>query len=256
MHPIDFMKVLLVAFVTLFPVVNPVGDAPIFLALTKQYPPSVRRILARKIAVYGFALLAVSFLFGSLILAFFGISLAVIQIAGGLVVAATGWSILNQKDADASTTNAPATLEDAMEHAFFPLTLPITVGPGCISIAITLGAHLRHEVGVGLGHGYPRHFIAALTGMLLLCALVMLCYGRAERLVGALGKQGTTILMRLSAFILLAIGVQIIWNGLHAGIPQILDLRTATDPPAMAFSLWSRYTASIFPLNSSLLVCK
>ena len=224
MAPVDFIKVLLVAFLTLFPVVNPIGDAPIFLALTQWYPDSVRTILSRKIAAYGFVLLAVSFLFGSIILDFFGISIVVIQIAGGLVVAATGWNLLNQKDTGSTAQEgAPDTLEDALQHAFYPLTLPITVGPGCISIAITLGAHLRHQAGEGWEHGYPRHFIAALIGMLLLCLLVMVCYGNAERLVRVLGKSGTNIMTRLSAFILLAIGVQIMWNGLSSGLPQLFS---------------------------------
>jgi len=146
----------------------------------------------------------------------------VVQIAGGLVLAATGWNLLNQKDDESNKGEAHTTLEDALEHAFYPLTLPITVGPGCIAIAITLGAHLRHDAGPGMAHGIPRHFIAALIGMFLLCVLVMVCYGNAERLVRRLGKAGTSILMRLSAFILFAIGVQILWNGLSSGIPQIL----------------------------------
>jgi len=219
---LDFIKVLLIAFTSLFPVVNPIGCAPIFFGLTKQYPQSAQRILARKIAGYSFAILAASLLFGTMILNFFGVSLPVIQIAGGLVVAATGWKLLNQSDEDSAKNNAPGTLEDALEHAFYPLTLPITVGPGCISIAITLGAHLRVRAGeMGLFHGIPRHFIAALIGMFLLCVLVLVCYGSAERLVRRLGKSGTTILVRLSAFILFAIGVQILWNGLTAGIPRL-----------------------------------
>jgi len=219
--PVDFLKVLAVTFVTLFPVVNPIGDAPIFLSLTRQYPPSAQEILARKIAAYGFALLAVSFLLGSEILSFFGITLVVIQITGGLIVASTGWSLLNQPGAAPSQEQESATLEDALQHAFFPLTLPITVGPGCISIAITLGAHLRHQAGEGFEHGYPRHFLAALTGMFLLCVLVWVCYGNADRLVRMLGKSGTNILTRLSAFILMAIGVQIMWNGLRSGMPAL-----------------------------------
>jgi multiple antibiotic resistance protein len=222
MDPVDFIKTMLMVFVPLFPVVNPIGDAPIFLALTQWYPNNVRKVLARKIAAYGFALLAGSFLFGSVLLDFFGVSIAVIQIAGGLVVAATGWSLLNQKDEDDTNgKQSPATLEDALEHAFYPLTLPITVGPGCISIAITLGAHIRHQAGAGFEHGYPRHFIAALTGMFLLCLLVLICYSNADRLVKRLGKSGTTIVIRLSAFILLAIGVQIMWNGLNNGLPEL-----------------------------------
>jgi multiple antibiotic resistance protein len=222
MQPLDFIKTLLMVFVPLFPVVNPIGDAPIFLALTQWYPDSVRKVLARKIAAYGFALLAGSFLFGSVLLDFFGVSIVVIQIAGGLVVAATGWNLLNQKgDDDSSSNQSPPTLEDALEHAFYPLTLPITVGPGCISIAITLGAHIRHQAGSGFEHGYPRHFLAALTGMFLLCLLVLVCYSYADRLVKRLGKSGTTIVIRLSAFILLAIGVQIMWNGLSNGMPEL-----------------------------------
>ena len=96
------------------------------------------------------------------------------------------------------------------------------MGPGAISVAITLGAHLRYQAGPGFEHGYPRHFIAAATGMLLVCLLVVVCYGNAARLVGLLGKSGTSILTRLSAFILLAIGVQIFWNGLSVGLLQIL----------------------------------
>jgi len=221
-HPLDFVKVLAVTVVTLFPVVNPIGDAPIFLSLTRRYPHSTQKVLARKIAAYGFALLAASFLFGSEVLAFFGISLVVIQITGGLIVAAMGWSLLSQEDVPSLEAKESETVEDALQHAFFPLTLPLTVDPGCISVAITLGAHLRHEAGVGIAHGYPRHFLAALTGIFLVCVLIGLCYGSADRLIRMLGKAGTDILTRLSAFILMAIGIQIIWNGLSSGLPEML----------------------------------
>ena len=116
-----------------------------------------------------------------------------------------------------------ARLEDALQHAFFPLTLPLTVGPGGISVAITLGAHLRYQAGPGFVHGYPRHFIAAAGGMLLVCFLVVICYGNAARLVRMLGQSGTSILTRLSAFILLAIGIQILWTGVSIGIPEMLE---------------------------------
>jgi multiple antibiotic resistance protein len=113
-----------------------------------------------------------------------------------------------------------------LEHAFFPLTLPITVGPGTISIAITLGTEFRRENGPGL-QKVPGHFLAALVGIFLLCALVLASYGNADRLARTLGKTGTTIVTRLSAFILFTIGVQIIWNGLGAGLPQIIQTVTA-----------------------------
>jgi multiple antibiotic resistance protein len=221
---LQFTRVLLVAFTALFPVVNPIGCAAIFLSMTQRYPQPVREVLARKIAVYSFVILAVSLVFGTPILNFFGISLAVIQIAGGLVVGATGWKMLNAAEGPSGDSPAPATMEDALGNAFFPLTLPITVGPGSIAIAITLGADLKHETGPGLFGGVPRLFIAALLGMCLVCVLVLICYGRADRLVRALGRSGTSILVRLSAFVLFAIGVQIFWNGLIAGIPEILEI--------------------------------
>ena len=220
---VTFTRVLMVAFTTLFPLVNPIGCAPIFLSLTRHYPRPVQGVLSSKIATYSFAILAVSLLFGTPILNFFGISIVVIQIAGGLVLGATGWNLLNAKDGSSSESQGSATLDDALEHAFFPLTLPITVGPGCIAVSVVLGAHLRHEGGPGLFGGVPRLFIAALMGMFLLCVLVKICYGKADRLVRRLGRTGTSILMRLSAFILFAIGVQILWNGLSAGVPQILS---------------------------------
>jgi len=225
---LNFIRVLLLVFTTLLPVVNPLGGEPIFYALTRRYTSAARLILARKIALYSFTILAVSLLFGPTILGFFGISLAVIQIAGGLVLAGTGWNLLNQKEDESAGKDAPATTEDALAHAFFPLTLPITVGPGCISIAVTIGAHLRHEAAPGSVYGIPLHLIAALIGMLLLSVLVWFCYWRAEHLVKVLGRSGTNILLRLSAFILFSIGVQIMWNGLISGIPQVLT--TAQKP--------------------------
>jgi multiple antibiotic resistance protein len=113
---------------------------------------------------------------------------------------------------------------DALAQAFFPLTLPITVGPGSIGIAITIGANLRREVGAGVMNGIPRRFTAALLGMLLLCVLVLVCYARAERMARRLGSSGTNILVRLSAFILFAVGVQIVWNGLSLGLPQVFQV--------------------------------
>ena len=214
------IRTAIVAFAALFPVVNPVGDAPIFLSLTRQYPLAVQKVLARQIAAYGFFLLAGSLLLGTEVLSFFGISLKVVQIAGGLVLASTGWTLLNQSPDEVSPKEAKGgTLQDALQHAFYPLTLPITVGPGCISIAITLGAHLRFQT--RQEHGWHPLFAFALVGMALVCVLVALCYGNADRLVKVLGTGGTSILTRLSAFILLAIGVQIIWNGLATGFDEL-----------------------------------
>ena len=217
----DFISTATVAFAALFPIVNPVGDAPIFLGLTRQYPRDVQKLLARKIAGYGFLLLAGSTLFGSEVLSFFGVSLYVLQIAGGFVGATTGWLLLNAPSHDADRARS-TDLHDALSSAFYPLTLPLTVCPGCISVAITLGAHIRAQAGPGFVHGYPRHLLALLLGSFFICLLVMWCYSNAERLMRLLGETGTNILTRLSAFILLAMGLQIMWNGLKGGLPNLM----------------------------------
>jgi multiple antibiotic resistance protein len=218
----DLVGALTLAFASLFPVVNPIGDAPLFLSLTRQYPQSTQRLLAYRVAIFGFALLAGSLLLGSEILAFFGVTLAIVQIAGGLVLASTGWYLLNQKNDNVAAATEPATLDDALRRAFYPLTLPITVGPGCISIAIGLGAHMRYQAGPGFEHGYPLRFLGALAGMALVCLLVVICYGNAGWLVRRLGPSGTDIIIRLSAFIVVAIGIQIAWNGFSTEMLRLL----------------------------------
>ena len=218
---LPFIKIFSLTFLALFPVVNPIGGAPIFLSLTRNYSDPTQKLLARKIAVYGFVILAVSLLIGSKLLAFLGINLSTMQIAGGLIVASTGWNLLNQPDEPAAKETGPQpTLEDALRHAFYPLTLPITVGPGCISIAITIGAHVRRLPGTI--RGYHGQFLGALAAMVAMCLLVAVCYGNADRLVRLLGASGTNILIRLSAFVLLCIGVQIMWNGLGASITTLM----------------------------------
>ena len=206
-------------FMALFPIVNPIGCAPIFLTLASRYPENVRKLLARKIAVYAYAIIVCSFLLGNLILAFFGISLFALRIAGGIVVATAGWRLLNQKDSPkGEIARDLESLEDALSHAFYPLTLPITVGPGCISVAITLGARIKE----GSGSIWERGYLTSVLAILLVCFLIFLCYRNADRLVRLLGDSGTSIMIRISAFILLAIGVQIAWDGFEAGLPELL----------------------------------
>ena len=128
---VDFIKTLGVSFAALFPIVNPVGDAPIFFGLTQNYPQSAQKVLARKIAAYGFVLLVVSALFGSEILAFFGISLFVVQIAGGLVVAATGWKLLNQPDDDSSSKQSPRNTRGCSSACLLSVDSPAHGRAGC-----------------------------------------------------------------------------------------------------------------------------
>ena len=197
----------------LFPIVNPLGSAAIFVNLVGPVASSTQRLLAQKIAIYSFFLLLCSLLWGVHVLAFFGIAIYAVQIGGGLVVAATGWSLLGQDTGRAKTEPTPD--DQILENAFYPFTLPITVGPGSISVAITLGAHLPPEL---QEHSLfsPRVLIAAICGITLVCLIIYLCYLYARKAEELLGRSGTSMVMRLSSFILLCIGVQIISTGFKA----------------------------------------
>ena len=132
----------------LFPIVDPIGGSPVFLSLTLNYDAKTRRLLSRRIAINSFILLVASFAIGSHVLSFFGISLPVVQVGGGMVVIAAGWALLKKKEeTDRDAVGRTVSGTDVLRDAFYPLTLPLTIGPGSISIAITLGANEPHHLG-------------------------------------------------------------------------------------------------------------
>jgi multiple antibiotic resistance protein len=218
---VDALQNATLTFAALFPIINPLGIAPIFLSLTRAYPEPVRKLLARKIALYGFLLLGGSLTLGSAVLTFFGISLPIVQVAGGIVLANAGWRMLNREGSDTPAETAPGTIEEASQQAFYPLTLPLTVGPGSISVAIAFGADIRQQSEV-TNIGYLVPFVGGLAGMALVCVTLGVCYANAGRISAVLGTSGTNIVARLSAFLLLAVGVQVTWNGLSALVTRLL----------------------------------
>src|SRR6202022_264626 len=149
---------------------------------------------------------------GTHVLAFFGISLPVVQVGGGLIVISTGWSLLKEKEEDdRGTAQREMDPQDIFRHAFYPMTMPLTVGPGSISVAITLGANASRHLGQNL-----LTIVGAVIGAALIAVSVFLCYGFADRLAKLLGATGMSVIMRLSSFLLVCIGVQIVWNGASA----------------------------------------
>lgn len=209
------------AVAALFPIVNPLGSTPIFLTLTHGLDDSARIRLAQRIALNGLILIVVSIFIGTHILGFFGISLPVVQIGGGLLVTSTGWTMLRRSDdnddagEDTKSTCHPS---NYMRQAFYPLTLPLTVGPGSIAVAITVGAnriegsqwHLSRSVGL-------------LLGAIAIAISIYVCYRSAERIAKALGDSAMNVVIRLSSFILICIGVQIVWNGVSALLRSVLE---------------------------------
>jgi multiple antibiotic resistance protein len=214
-------KEVLLVVGALLPIVNPLGSAPIFLGMTSWASSEVRQVLAWRIAVNAFFLILVSVFFGSYILGLFGVSLPVVQTGGGLLVATAGWRLLNpaaEKPAANETTSWSA--DEVIERAFYPLTFPLTVGPGSVSVAITLGANtLRRQLPLWAFIG------ALLIATVLIAASVYVCYRFAYKMPQLLGENGTRIFLRLSAFILLCIGVQILWNGVTGLIMSLPHIR-------------------------------
>jgi multiple antibiotic resistance protein len=216
---IEAAKSTLLILSALFPIVNPLGSSPFFLAMTLDYPEEARRALARRVSFNSFFLLIASCLIGTHILTFFGISIPVVQIGGGLVVISTGWAMLKHDDDDDTSeggTRKNFVPQDEFKNAFYPLTLPLTVGPGSISVAITLGANVpRH-------HGWNvSGLVAIFVGTVIISVTIYLCYGFSDRLARALGKTAMSVIMRLSSFLLVCIGVQIMWNGVKALVASI-----------------------------------
>src|SRR5258708_34596125 len=202
-------KNILLIVSALFPIVNPIGGSPVFLLLTQEYSTESRKLLARRVAINSFILLIVSVAVGTHILSFFGISLPVVQVGGGLIVVSTGWAMLTRSDqVDRGQSHQAVTQEDILRNAFYPLTLPLTVGPGSISIAITLGANEPRHLGANV-----VALISAAFGAAPIALTIYLCYGYADRLAAALGPSGMNGKLRLESFRLVCIGAQIFLNG-------------------------------------------
>ena len=207
----------LLTFAGLFPIVNPLESAPFFLGLTAGLPEAERHMLARKAATNGFALLLGSMALGPWLLEFFGIELPVVRIAGGLVVTALGWKLLSTENwSDHNTGGTTGTPAPAGRKigSFYPLTMPLTVGPGSMSVAITIGS--RKPAGVPPLAQLAEHAIGAVLGVLAIALSIYLAYRFAATIARLLGATGLEVLVRLSAFILMCIGIEIIWNGYSA----------------------------------------
>lgn len=205
-----YANAVLFTLAALLPIVNPLGSAPIFLSLSADLPTAARHRLAASVARHAFMLLVAAMLIGSYVLKLFGVSLPIVRVGGGLLVTANGWRLLNDELKPATEAKPVEAWEREVERrAFYPLTFPLTVGPGSISIAITLGAQAQRSQ-----EWNAAELVANLVGVVLVAIAVFLSYRYSSRLIAYLGETGTAVFLRLSSFILLCIGVSIIWTGL------------------------------------------
>ena len=208
----DGVRAASLAVAALMPIVNPLGSAPIFLSMTADLPTAARRMLPRRVAWNSFLLLSAAMLVGSHVLHFFGISVPIVRVGGGLLVIANGWRLLNAADVPpAAEKLAPADVweREVARRAFYPLTFPLTVGPGSLSIAITIGAGISMRPTSG-----ALDVLSDLIGVAIVALSVSLSYRFAGRVIAFVGETGATIFVRLCSFILLCVGVSIMWGGL------------------------------------------
>jgi multiple antibiotic resistance protein len=217
----EFAQFFALSFSALFPVINPLGSALVFLGMVGVTRSEVYKTLARKIAVSTALFLLAMDVAGATVLKLFGISLPVVQLAGGLVLAAMGWGLLNQKEAVGPDNPPPAPAESSnvQGKVFYPFTFPVTAGPGVLVVMLTLSAHASK--------GTPLHILFAhlgvLSGMALMCCGVFLAYAYAPRITTKISPSTAHGILRVIAFVLLCIGVQIAWNGLSS-LVATLDL--------------------------------
>lgn len=200
----------LLAFPAFFSIVNPLGAAFIFNEVAADYVPAERARLAGRVALFSLLVLLAALWGGAYVLNFFGISLAALRIAGGAVVAVRAWDLLNapERQEARKTEQANARVGRVEDVAFFPLTMPFTTGPGSISVAIALGSERPSS-----GEGLLGFFLGASAAAVAIAACVWVFYRFSERMAGLIGETGRRTVARLSAFLLLCIGVQIMLNG-------------------------------------------
>jgi len=215
------IKFFALALSALLPLVNPLGSALVFLGLVGNAPAKVYRDLARRIAINTTLFLAAVELAGTAILSFFGISLRVMQVSGGLVLAAMGWQLLNQEEPEVKPEEKEydaASFGSLQQKVFYPFTFPVTAGPGTMVVMVTLSAHASVK---GVLPNVMAH-VGILLAVVVLSGCVYMSYWYAPRITARISAQTAHGIRRVVAFVLLCIGVQITWNGLEAMLGTLL----------------------------------
>jgi multiple antibiotic resistance protein len=207
-----FGKSFLLALAAVLPILNPPASAPVFVNLTRGLDGATRAGLARRIGLNAALMLVGAMLVGTYVLDFFGVSLPIVRVAGGLIVAVTAWGMLyaqQVRNEDKAQMAESLTQDNVRIQAFYPMTFPLTCGPGSISAAITVGAalHSKHWA------TSAANFAGGLTALAVIGVLIMLTFRYAGRILRPLGEVGLIVFLRLTAFILLCVGVQIFWDG-------------------------------------------
>lgn len=193
-------------FFALLPIANPIGAVPIFYSLTAVDSSSHRHEQVRQISINVVLVLVLFFLAGRLILEFFDVSLGVLRIAGGLLIAHTAWEMVTVRP-----RLTPPEKEEAYEKediAFTPMAVPMLSGPGAIGVVMGLSARASEVT----------DYLGSLVGILVLGVIIFVCLELGELVMLRMGKTGIGAFNRVMGFLILAIAVQFIGEGTFAFI--------------------------------------
>ncbi len=206
-----FWELILGTIIALLPVINPLASAPTFLAITEGDSHARRMQQLLHACLYMVAILVVFLVGGTFIMQFFGISIPGLRIAGGLLVAGIGFSMLMGPPKSAVGDPAEAEARAKRDVSFSPLAMPMLSGPG--SIAVTIGF-------TSLA-GHWTDYIAIILGIIVVAVIAYGTLRLSERVVRVIGTNGMNALSKVMGFLILCIGIQFVVNGV---------LGVATDP--------------------------
>jgi multiple antibiotic resistance protein len=211
---LNFLHLVFVGFVALFPPVNPIGTALIVDPLLRGLDSKSRKFFSSQIAFYCFIICASTILIGSFIFKLFGISLPVVQLAVGILICKMGWQFLSSDHGvkESESANPPDRASSNIQGLlFYPLAFPMTTGAGTISVLLTLSAHARSSGGI---ENYVMNLGSLFSAIVAMCILIYLSYAFTPTLLRKLGTRGEQILNRLSAFLVFCVGIQIAVGGI------------------------------------------
>jgi multiple antibiotic resistance protein len=205
----------IVTLAALFPIANPIGAVPVFYALTEPDSRTERKKAAQQIVINVVVILAAFLLGGRAVLEFFGISLNVLRIAGGLLVANAAWEMVTSRQ---RLTDSEQEARHAQEDiTFTPMAIPLIAGPGSIGVVIGLATKMTQW----------SDYLGCLIGILLFGVLLYVCLTLGESLLSMLGRNGLGALNRILGFFILAIAVQLIADGvvslMQAAVPKLFN---------------------------------
>jgi multiple antibiotic resistance protein len=220
MNPTVIINDILLAFLAILPVVNPFSKPPIFLSITEGWTIQERRTEAGKASIYAFIILVVSLLAGTFILQFFSISLPALQVAGGLLIARTAFQMLNPQKEHHQTNVEEKDAKEREDISFVPMAMPLLAGPGSMAVMINLATEVK----------FIWEWVIYCLAAGAVCVICYFVLAQSVLLVRVLGVNGMNALSKLMGFLLLALAVQFMINGISSEVTTLvhhLEIKTA-----------------------------